>query len=395
MMQAAQVEWEEKWKRVRHLLERQEADALLLARRVNVSWFTGGADVHVAKEENGVAALLISHDRIAVLTTAIEAPRLEREEFAPVAGSPAWQLVARPWTQGLPEQVASLNPKAKLITDDAALAEAMGSADPAGGGSPAGSAGWPGAAVRYAGNEVDELRYELTPAEVERYRQAGRLVGRALEEAARAVRRGQSELEIAADLDRRLEERGLEPTVTLVAVDDRIRLFRHPIPTGLRMLTRAMLVTCARYFGLTIAATRLVQLGRPPADLESRHQAVVQVEAALLAASRPGVTMGELYQTAVQAYAAQGYPGEEKLHHQGGAIGYLNRDYLALPGSSQVLHSMQAVAWNPSITGTKTEDTFLVTAGGLELLSAGGTGWPTINVQVNGQSIPRPAILVL
>jgi len=379
MMQAQQAELQEKWGRVRALLNEEGAQALLLNQRPGVAWFTGGADVHVARDEAGVAALLITAEKVFILTTAIEAARLEREEFAPVAGSADWQLVARPWTQTLVEQLEVTLPNRAVLTDDPVLAV-----------SASGSILW-----QYRPDRIAALRYPLTLAEVERYRQAGRLVARALEEAARAVRRSQSELEISADLDRRLQERGLEPTVNLVAADDRIRLFRHPIPTGVRVLSRCMLVTCARHFGLTVAATRLVQLGRPPADLERRHQAVLQVEAAMLAASRPGATMGEVYQTAVQVYAAQGFPGEEQLHHQGGTIGYRNRDYRAEPGSTLTIHAQQAVAWNPSITGTKTEDTFLVTETGLELLSAGGTGWPAINVNVNGMQIPRPAILEL
>ncbi|MBE3577644.1 MAG: M24 family metallopeptidase [Limnochordales bacterium] len=381
MMQAQQAELEEKWARVRTLLEEEGAQALLLNQRPDIAWFTGGADVHVARDEAPVAALLITAEKVFILTTEIEAARLQREEFAPVAGSTIWQINARPWTRTLEEQLETIVSGRAVLTDDPAFAAAAAAA---------GNTLW-----KYRPEKIAALRYPLTPAEVERYRQGGRLVARALEEAARAVRRGQSELEIAADLDRRLQERGLEPTVTLVAADDRIRLFRHPIPTGTRVLSRCMLVTCARYFGLTIAATRLVQLGRLPVDLERRHQAVLQVEAAMLAASRPGVTMAEVYQTAVQAYAAQGFPGEERLHHQGGTIGYRNRDYRAEPGSTLRIHAWQAVAWNPSITGTKTEDTFLVTESGLELLSAGETGWPMINVNVNGVQIPRPAILQL
>jgi antitoxin VapB len=49
-------------------------------------------------------------------------------------------------------------------------------------------------------------------------------------------------------------------------------------------------------------------------------------------------------------------------------------------------------AWNPSITGTKSEDTILVGPHGNEVLT-GIEGWPALSVTVDGQTVARPAIL--
>jgi len=52
----------------------------------------------------------------------------------------------------------------------------------------------------------------------------------------------------------------------------------------------------------------------------------------------------------------------------------------------------QTYAWNPSITGTKSEDTILVGEAGNEVLTA-IENWPMLPVAVNGQTFARPAIL--
>ncbi|MDE2839692.1 MAG: aminopeptidase P family protein, partial [Chloroflexota bacterium] len=76
-----------------------------------------------------------------------------------------------------------------------------------------------------------------------------------------------------------------------------------------------------------------------------------------------------------------------------GACGYESRDYKASPVSQEVIQLNQAFAWNPSIAGVKSEDTTLVTAEGIEVLSAASADWPMIAVDWQGKTIERPAIL--
>src|SRR4029079_15897020 len=71
------------------------------------------------------------------------------------------------------------------------------------------------------------------------------------------------------------------------------------------------------------------------------------------------------------------YPGEERKHHQGGAIGYRAREWVAHPGSAEVVQPRQAFAWNPTITGTKIEDTALLLDGRLEIIMT-SPDWPSI-----------------
>jgi hypothetical protein len=57
-----------------------------------------------------------------------------------------------------------------------------------------------------------------------------------------------------------------------------------------------------------------------------------------------------------------------------------------------VVAAGQAFAWNPSIQGTKSEDTILAGETQAEILTE-TAGWPLLPLAVDGQTIMRPAIL--
>lgn len=116
----------------------------------------------------------------------------------------------------------------------------------------------------------------------------------------------------------------------------------------------------------------------------------------MLDAHRPGTTYGRILQACEEAYAAVGHPGAWREHHQGGPIGYRQREFEIAPSQSdsrwfsQPLQLGHAVAWNPSIAGGgKCEDTFVVEEAGLRSVTETGT-WPRIERE--GMR-PRPGVL--
>ncbi|HVO71998.1 MAG TPA: hypothetical protein VMT24_18240 [Aggregatilineaceae bacterium] len=134
--------------------------------------------------------------------------------------------------------------------------------------------------------------------------------------------------------------------------------------------------------------------GALPTDLRHRIEACAQVDAAMIAASKPGATLGEMFTINQSAYARVGFAGEWKLHHQGGPAGYAPREFLAVPGEKIALDAGVACAWNPSITGAKCEDTILIAEAGHppEIITV-TDDWPTLAVHVDGQTFARPLIL--
>jgi len=360
-------ERQQKERSVRELMDEHGLDALLLRRISSFAWYTGGAASYVnTATDFGAASLLLTPQSNYLLTNNIEATRLKKEEKLPEQG---FQLVAPFWYEG-GDPVAELTRGLQLGSDSS----------------------YPGATDLSA--EIARLRARLTPEEGARFRQLGQLCAEAMNGAIRQVRPGQSEYEIAARLAQETLARGVLPIVNLIATDQRIFDFRHPLPTDKKLERYAMLVLCGRKWGLVCSITRLVHFGPLPDELRRKQEACARVDATFIAGTRPGARVADVFLSGVAAYDENGYPDEWRLHHQGGSAGYEPREHVATFESEETIYEGQAFAWNPSITGVKLEDTILVSAQGQgnEILTA-IQGWPMIEAEVLGQTIPRPAIL--
>ena len=359
------TELETKLNQIDALLKAQGLEALLLQKVSSFAWATCGAASYVnTAVTDGASSLLITPNGRYVLTNHIEATRIEQEEKLAAQG---WQMHAGEW-YAAQDFVAELAGKLKLGADGA----------------------YPQA--KDLSGELARLRANLTDEEGQRFRQLGKLCAQSMDQAIRAVKPGMTENQIAALLAREAQSRGVQPIVNLIATDERIFKFRHPLPTDKKMARYAMLVLCGRRWGLVCSLTRLVHFGRLPAELQSKSLAVATVDATVIAETRPGRTLGEIFARTQAAYAEAGFPDEWKLHHQGGPAGYEPREYIATPGGKDVVNLGQAYAWNPSITGTKSEDTMLVGAAGNEILTP-IPGWPVLTVEVGAMKVERPAIL--
>ncbi|GMU84224.1 MAG: hypothetical protein AMXMBFR47_40940 [Planctomycetota bacterium] len=317
-------------------------DGALLRKRANIAWLTDGADTHVdGANALGIATVLWTPGRKTVFTNNIEAGRLRDEEF-----SKEWAIESVQWTD------SPKIPDGRYLTD-------------------------------VPEDALTDLRATLTAEEMQRARQLGRECGAILEGVMRRVERGWTEHAIAAELVGDLRTEGIFAPVALVAVDDRIEKYRHPIPTSRKVERVAMGVVCAQRQGLIVCLTRLVHFGPLPGELTRKHEAVCLIDRTLHEATRPGRRWCDILAEGIAAYRETGFADEWTLHHQGGPMGYECRDYVATPAETRTVAANQLVGWNPSITGTKSEDTILSTG---EVLT--GTGqWP---LMANG----RPAILV-
>jgi antitoxin VapB len=223
---------------------------------------------------------------------------------------------------------------------------------------------------------LSRARSLLTDGDIARYRALGRDAGLMLGNICLELTPGDVERDIARTImDGALGIRA-RPIVTLVGSDERLRHYRHPVPTAAAWKHVVMVALCAERDGLVVSLSRMVAAGGPP-DLEARTRAAASVFGRLLDATRPGATAASLYRVAADAYAAAGFPGEELKHHQGGAIGYRAREWVAHPKSQDAVQARQAFAWNPTIAGTKIEDTALVIDDRVEMLTS-TRDWPMI-----------------
>ncbi|GFO68181.1 hypothetical protein GMLC_17600 [Geomonas limicola] len=335
------------------------------ARLRGIDWFAwitaGGSSAVLLTAETGIAEVLVTPQGACVVTDEIEAARLMDEEL-PV-GFPVRPI---PWAyhEAREALVRELTQGCRVFSDRPVPGE-----DP-------------------LPEELLHARWSLLPVEQERYREVGRQAALAMTEVLNLARPEWSELDLAGAGAQALLRRGLEPGLVMAAGERRLELYRHPMPTSAPLGRQAMLVFCARGFGLWANLTRFVSFGALPAASLERHRLVQQVEARALELSRPGTRLRTVYGELAKGYAALGHPEAIREHHQGGSTGYLSREVIATPDSCATLAVGSAVAWNPSLVGAKVEDTLLITESGLENLTL-DPAWPTAPVA----GTPRPQVL--
>ena len=327
--------------RLRELMDRRGLAAVLLRRSANFAWYTGGADNRVDHASPfGVADALVTLEGEYILTNNIEARRMREEQ------TPSFEVVEHPWYE---DQEAAI----REVVGDAAL-----------------GTDFPLEGAVDVSDEVAPLRYVLDPDALDRYREVGADAAAAVAEAANSLQPGMSEHEAAAHLAAACRRRRLFAPVLLVAADDRIARYRHPIPHGAQIKRRAMLVVSAERGGLYANVTRMVHFEEPDAELERRREACEVILGRMRKeATRPGRTLAEAFAECRRFYAEAGFADEWKLHHQGGMSGYASREIIATPQTHQEIRLGQAFAWNPSITGAKAEETLILTQSGPEVIT--------------------------
>lgn len=362
------MEFEEKIARLVTTMERHNLDGIVLQRVSSFAWATCGAASYIALTAlNGVAWLLVERESRRVITNNIEATRLKAEEPLLEQG---WQFAVVPW-HGNPELELKKLINGKRIGFDGAFPGALDLSD-----------------------EMIDLRANLNPAEQERFRSLGKRCAEVMESTLLMIRPGMSEIQISGLLAGEAEKRGVRAVVNLVAVDERIFLHRHPLPTEKKLERYAMIVLGGRWRGLICSVSRLVHFGTPPEDVRRKMACTARVDAALISSTRPGRALGDVLQAGLDTYTRLGFADEWELHHQGGLSGYEPRELKVTPGAARLVGPGQAFAWNPTITGTKMEDTILVGAGGNEILTR-TANLPVIPVQANGMTVETPDILVV
>ena len=349
-------EIEEKTERLTRLAKEAKIGGILLASQPGFAWLTGGASNRIdGSRENGNGGLFVRADgRRFVIANVIEMPRLLAEEL-PGGG---WEPIDYAWTEdhAQPDTLARL---ARGLTSGSAI-----------------GADWPLAGTIPMDAALVRTRALLTEAEVRRYRRLGADAGSVIGSLGASLEPGLEEAAVAQLVHAAAGSIGARAVVVLIAADGRIARFRHPVPTAERWRRLLMIVTCMQREGLTVALSRIVSAGKPPEELSARTDATAQVFGRLLEATVRETQGRALFAVAQRAYESVGFKGEEMRHHQGGAIGYRSREWIAHPASEEIVHARQAFAWNPSITGTKVEDTALLTETGLELITA-SPEWPT------------------
>ncbi|MFB6220150.1 MAG: M24 family metallopeptidase [Halolamina sp.] len=334
--------------------------AVWFARPNAFAWLTGGSNVVDREARTGVAAAgyVPESDRPALraVAPAGEAARIAEEELPE-----AFAVETVPWHQSLADAVAERSP-----TNAAADFDAPGL------------------------DEIDPapLRQPLTEADVDRYRQLGEETAAAVERVCRELSPADTEHEVASALRITLSSGNIEAPVVRVAGSERAEPYRTPPAGGAELGDYAVVSVTSARGGLHASLSRTVVFD-PPEGYRERHRAAARIEATALAATREAAESdgdaGDVFAAVQEAYDDVGYPEAWKDGDQGGATGFARREWLAAPDATAPVTAPMGYAWNPTIGGARSEDTYLVATGDepFECLTA-TPNWPTQTVEAVG-----------
>jgi Xaa-Pro aminopeptidase len=348
---------------IRNALSETEAQGIRLKGTDWFVWATAGASHTVLlTAETGVAEVLVTQENAWILTNEIEAQRFKDEEI------PAnFQFYIYPWADDSQcENFIKEVTNAGKVLSDRPIPHVEKRLPPS----------------------LQQHKRVMMPSELERYREVGRKASEAMTEVLKAANSNWTEYQLAGAGAEALWARGLHPALTLVAGERRLPLYRHATPTGEKIGRQAMLVFCARGYGLFANLTRFVVFGGLQDEDANLHRHVREVEAELLDFCQPGTALNAVYDVLANAYEKHGFPNAIREHHQGGTTGYLSREIIANPTTTDILEANMAMAWNPSLPGAKIEDTFVILEDGkLENLTL-DPNWPSIEVEGRLRAVP-------
>ena len=364
------AEIETKVARLRKAMEKDGLAAVAITKTNNFAWITAGGDNVITRySENGVATVVVTKDgKRFILLNSIEEPRFRDEEKVVELG---FELVCWPWYEN------KIGAKLKEI---------------AGGGTIVSDNGLAGTGD---GNGlIAACQYSLLDSEIARYLHLGKTFSAALEEMLHTVKSGDVELDIAGRIAEALWKHEVEPVLFLVAADERILKYRHCVPTHKKIGKRVMISCNGRYKGLVTKTTRFINFGKPDGDFVKKYADTLDIENRMAAATTIGADDLDVYNLAKKLYAEKGCPDMWKEHHQGGPQGYTNGYYLMTDDCHGIVQKNQCYCYNPSITGAKTEDGFIVTEDGPVFITV-PISFPKEKAVINSVQVERPGILVV
>ena len=356
----------EKLNRVRKLMCEENLEAILLTSTPNFFWITGGKNGFVDKATQDAAVkVLITADKAYVICNSSERYRVMEEELT----DESFTLIDFLWHE---DEAEILRPylEGKRVGSDSGIY-----------------------GTEKIGDKIQKLRYVLTDEEEARMRKIGSECAQILEDCVREIHPGETELEAAGRVTGRLVAKGYQVPVCLVASDERMYKYRHPLPTEKKIEKYAMIAICGQKYGLTISISRIISFGPVPEEIQKKYEALLKIDAAYIAHTLPGVLYKDVLEKGYEAYKEQGYEQDFHLHHQGGALGYLTRDYCTNERTEEVVYAHQGYSWNPTIAGVKLEDTYIIQETGQEIVSDTGN-WVYREITVDGRTIRRPDIWI-
>jgi Xaa-Pro aminopeptidase len=224
---------------------------------------------------------------------------------------------------------------------------------------------------------VNSLRMQKDPAELAQMRKAAILAGDVVSGVLKLLKPGVREFEVAGEIEHRMRKRGASGPAfeTIVAFGERSAL-PHARPTAKRLRKNELVVLdLGAILGHYCSdITRTVYVGRAPARIRRWYGAVLEAQAAAIAAVANGVPCGDVDKAARQVLA--GHRLEQYfVHSTGHGLGLeVHEDPRVARGQKRRLEPGNVITIEPGVYvegvgGIRIEDDVVVHANRTEILT--------------------------
>ena len=227
---------------------------------------------------------------------------------------------------------------------------------------------------------IEPMRAVKSPGEIERIRAAAAITDSVMEQVNRLARPGQTEAELAWELEKRLRESGADFIAFPIIVASGPNAARPHHSSSRRPLQKGDAIVVdmgAALDGFMSDLTRSFFLGNDPSPrFQKIYNVVMEAQQAALEGLRPGATTREVDALARDTIAAAGYK-EHFGHGLGHGVGlqvheepHLSpRQKYKLPLQAGMVTTVEPGIYLPGWGGVRIEDLVLVTKHGPEALS--------------------------
>lgn len=350
------------------LIEIKNISGILLSKKCNFRWLTGGHDNNVIRtEDSPLVYLYIDKSGNYIIATKSDADRVFNEELNGLG----FQLILYNWYDENIEDVIKNISGNSFIGCDYSNNSFMN--------------------LEY---NLTKLRIDLTDCEVNVIKEFSKNYSNMLTDFCLKLKAGLTEKEIADDLEHFFKSYNINFPVLMVGSDDRIYKFRHPIATNKKVKKYLLIATVAELYGLHISISRSVYFGKANVELQKKQEIVNFLEAKLCFNSLPGIMLKDLFEIAKNFYKELKYPDEWQNHTFGGIVGYRPREFLIDALNTVKINKNNIISWNPTISGAKAEDVILVEKNKVIQLTI-DKRWPCSEYHVDNMIFFKPRILEL
>ncbi len=359
------ADFTEKTKRIREYMDRSGCGAVLLGRRDNVAWLTGGGDFKVLRDmETAFGVLLVTRDKVYLVAQYMDLDRIYDDE---AAGLGIEKVSLRWYEESREDKAVQLAGGERVVSDI------------------------PVAGAEFRLWDIYWLHYPLTQSDIASYKQIAKKCDEMVFAVADRIEPGMTEQQIEAELICEYVKENFTMKVVLVGSDERISLYRHPSPSS-KKLEKVLLIHPAGYLhGLHVNLTRMVCFGDIPADLSAKYDLLNLLEAQTMAMMRPGTPFMELFEERKRILAAHDMADEWKCHYPGALTGYILGTAQPFLDGETIRDAMSMDNFI-TLKGAKVEEISISGQDGAELISA-GYAWPTKTYSYKENNYKLPVIL--